>query len=70
MVRSCTTHAFGIMTSSRKQRPWISVVLGLLFGASLIILVLNGGQCERYERKMERQRMMREHLESMRSQKK
>ena len=45
-------------------------MLGLLFGASLIIVVLNGGQCERYERKMERQRMMREHLESMRSQKK
>lgn len=58
------------MTAARKQRPWISVVLGLLFGASLIIAVLNGGQCERYERKMQRQQMMREYLDSMRTQKK
>ncbi len=49
-----------------RQRPWISIVLGLLFGAALVIAVLNGGQCERYERKMERQRMMREYLDSMR----
>ncbi len=58
------------MTAPKKQRPWISVVLGLVFGAALIIAVLNGGQCERYERKMERQKMMREYLDSMRNQRK
>lgn len=58
------------MTAQKKQRPWISVVLGLVFGAALIIAVLNGGQCERYERKMERQKMMREYLDSMRNQRK
>jgi hypothetical protein len=51
----------------RPRRPtWIPVVLGFVFGAVLILLVLNGGMCERYERKMERQRMMREHMDSMR----
>jgi len=58
------------MTAPKKQRPWISVVLGLVFGTALIIAVLNGGQCERYERKMERQKMMREYLDSMRNQRK
>lgn len=42
------------------------VALGFVFGAVLILLVLNGGMCERYERKMERQRMQREYLDSMR----
>lgn len=58
------------MSSRKPQRTWISVLLGLLFGASLLIAVLNGGQCERYERKMERQKMMREYLDSMRHQRK
>jgi hypothetical protein len=49
---------------------WISVLLGVVFGAALILVVLNGGQCERYERKMERQKMMRDYLDSMRKQRK
>lgn len=57
-----------MMSQRKRQRPWISVLLGLLFGAGLLIAVLNGGQCERYERKMERQKMMREYLDSMRRQ--
>ena len=58
------------MSTRKPQRTWISVLLGLLFGAALIIAVLNGGQCERYERKMERQKLMREYLDSMRQQRK
>ncbi len=49
-----------------KRSTWIPVVLGFVFGAVLILLVLNGGMCDRYERKMERQRMMREYMDSMR----
>jgi len=70
MVCSGTHYTATLMTAPKKQRPWISVVLGLVFGTALIIAVLNGGQCERYERKMERQKMMREYLDSMRNQRK
>lgn len=49
------------------KKQLIPVVLGLIFGAVLIALVLNGGMCERYNRKMERQRYMRQYLESQRS---
>lgn len=70
MVCFGTSYAGELMASRKPQRPWISVLLGLLFGAALLIAVLNGGQCERYERKMERQRMMREYLDSMRHQRK
>ncbi|MBU3699994.1 MAG: hypothetical protein FGM33_08310 [Candidatus Kapabacteria bacterium] len=49
-----------------KKTPVVPIVMGLVFGAVLIMLVLNGGMCERYERKMERQRQMRDYLESQR----
>jgi hypothetical protein len=68
MVCSGYENTHTLMSPRKPQRPWISVLLGLLFGAVLIITVLNGGQCERYERKMERQKMMREYLDSMRKQ--
>lgn len=58
------------MSTRKPQRVWISVLLGVTFGAALILAVLNGGQCERYERKMERQKMMRDYLDSMRKQRK
>lgn len=50
----------------RRRTPVVPLVLGAIFGAVLIALVLNGGMCERYNRKMERQRLMREYLESQR----
>jgi hypothetical protein len=58
------------MSTRKPQRVWISVLLGVVFGAALILVVLNGGQCERYERKMARQKMMRDYLDSMRKQRK
>ncbi|HBB26037.1 MAG TPA: hypothetical protein DCZ59_07190 [Bacteroidetes bacterium] len=50
----------------QKKTPVIPIVMGVAFGAVLLMLVLNGGMCERYNRKMERQRQMREYLESQR----
>ena len=58
--------AFVTERPSPSRRTWVPIALGFVFGAVLILLVLNGGMCERYERKMERQRMQREYLDSMR----
>lgn len=41
-------------------------LLTVFFITVMIILFLNGGMCERYERKMERQRHMRSYIDSMR----
>lgn len=49
-----------------KRTPVIPIIMGLAFGAVLLMLVLNGGMCERYTKKMERQRQMREYFESQR----
>lgn len=49
-----------------KKTPVIPIAMGVTFGVVLMILVLNGGMCERYNRKMERQRQMREYFESQR----
>lgn len=49
-----------------KKTPVIPIVMGVAFGVVLMILVLNGGMCERYNRKLERQRQMREYFESQR----
>jgi hypothetical protein len=43
------------------------MVLGLVFGTVLVVLVLNGGMCERYERRMQRQKLMQEYLNSQRN---
>ena len=52
------------------REQWRRTVIGLtiVFSAIFFLLVINGGMCERYERKMERQRMMREYIDSQRSQ--
>lgn len=54
--------------SDQQQRPTpkAPIIMALLFGIVLFVLVLNGGMCERYNRKMERQKMMREYFESQR----
>ncbi len=56
------------MNTKAQRMKWIPIILGIVFGAVLLVLVLNGGMCERYERKMQRQRMMRDQLDSMRHQ--
>lgn len=67
MVRYCIPHAGNAAMKEKPPRnTWIPIVLGIVFGAVLIVMVLNGGMCERYERRMERQRMMQEYLDSMR----
>jgi hypothetical protein len=48
------------------RRSTITIVLGIVFGTILVILVLNGGMCERYERRMQRQKLMQEYLNSQR----
>ena len=47
---------------------WRKSIIGatVVFASIFFLLLINGGQCERYERKMERQRMMREYLDSQR----
>ena len=47
---------------------WRKGIIGatVVFASIFFLLLINGGQCERYERKMERQRMMREYLDSQR----
>ena len=54
-------------SGTERRTPIVPIVLGCVFGAVLIAMVLNGGMCERYNRKMERQRYMRQYLESQRS---
>lgn len=51
---------------TQRRTSVIPIVLGCVFGAVLIAMVLNGGMCERYNRKMERQKMMRDYFESQR----
>jgi hypothetical protein len=53
-------------TTPRKKTPMIPIVMGVVFGVVLMMLVLNGGMCERYNRKMQRQHQMREYFESQR----
>lgn len=50
----------------KHRTPVTSIVLGGVFGVILLIMVLNGGMCQRYSRKMERQKQMREYFESQR----
>lgn len=55
------------MTSKKNDKASIiTLALGLVFGSVLIILILNGGMCERYERRMHRQQMMQQYLDSSR----
>jgi hypothetical protein len=49
------------------RKSMITIVLGLVFGTILVLLVLNGGMCERYERRMQRQKLMQEYLNSQRN---
>lgn len=49
-----------------RPTPKAPIFMALLFGIVLVVLVLNGGMCERYNRKMERQKLMREYFESQR----
>lgn len=51
--------------SNRTNR--LSVIAAVLFGIVLLALVINGGMCERYERKMQRQKLMRQYLDSQRA---
>lgn len=48
------------------RRSMRTIVLGLVFGTVLVVMVLRGGMCERYERQMETQRAMKEYLNSQR----
>lgn len=50
----------------KRRTALTSIVLGGVFGVILLIMVLNGGMCQRYNRKMERQKQMREYFESQR----
>lgn len=55
------------MTDERSnKRSVITLILGLIFGLILVVMVLNGGMCERYERRMQRQKLMQEYLNSQR----
>jgi|GEM_PF-486317 len=50
----------------KSQRP-ILTVLTILFCAAFFIAIMRGGMCERYERKMDRMNLMRQYIDSMRT---
>ena len=50
----------------QKRKRIIITAMTALFAIAMLFLVSRGGMCERYERKMERQRLMRDYLDSMR----
>jgi len=52
---------------SRTDKRSAIPLLVAMFSVVLVLLILNGGMCDRYERKMERQRLMREYIDSQRS---
>ena len=54
------------MTSSKRSNNWIYGA-AVVFGVVLVALVVNGGMCERYNRKMQRQQLMRQYLDSIRA---
>lgn len=70
MVRNRISYAPSTGGRVNKQqddrRSAITIVLGLVFGTILVVMVLQGGMCERYERRMQRQRLMQEYLNSQR----
>lgn len=49
-----------------KRKRIIITIMTVAFCAALLFLISRGGMCERYERKMERQRLMRDYIDSMR----
>lgn len=54
------------MSVEMKRKRILITALTVAFGIALMFLVSRGGMCERYERKMERQRLMRDYIDSMR----
>lgn len=50
----------------QKRKRIIITALTAFFAIAMLVLISRGGMCERYERKMERQRLMRDYLDSMR----
>ena len=54
------------MTSPKRSNSLIYAAAAL-FGVVLLLLVVNGGMCERYNRKMQRQQLMRQYLDSIRA---
>lgn len=54
------------MTKQRRTSNAVFVAAAI-FGIILLVLVINGGMCERYNRKMQRQQLMRQYLDSIRA---
>mgnify|MGYP000358184408 CR=1 FL=1 len=53
-------------TAGQQRKRILITLLTVVFGVVMLFLVTRGGMCERYERKMERQRYMRDYIDSMR----
>ncbi len=49
----------------KRKRIFITAITAV-FAIAMLFVVSRGGMCERYERKMERQQLMRDYLDSMR----
>jgi len=54
------------MSAERPQNRFVIPVLTAVFLVVVMILIMNGGMCERYERRMQRQEMMRHYYDSVR----
>ena len=54
------------MRFERRERNVVITSLTIIFIVVVMMLIANGGQCERYERKMLRQQLMREQIDSIR----
>lgn len=50
----------------RRERNVVITSLTIIFIVVMMMLIGNGGQCERYERKMLRKQLMREQIDSLR----
>ena len=50
----------------KRRRDRVVFTLAAVFAVIFTLLVMNSGQCERYERKMERQQLMRKYIDSVR----
>lgn len=49
-----------------KRTNIVPVIMAVAFAVIFFALVANGGQCERYNKKMERQEQLRKYYESLR----
>lgn len=59
----------GNRANEEKSKRTVITVMTISFAVAMLFLFSRGGTCERYERKMEQQKAMRNYIDSMRMEK-